>query len=198
MTKVVGITGGIGSGKSTLSEYLMKIGYAVHESDKTVSQIYNKPKKSFIKFLNENISKDVFKNNKINKKIIAEIIFRNSHIKKKLEKYLHKEVKKSRHAFIKKNQKNKKGLIFVDVPLLFENKLEKEFDVVLCVIAKKNIRRKRVIKTKKFSKPILEKIFKSQISDIERKNRSKIVIYNNKTKNDFIFSADKALIYLLK
>ena len=55
MTKVVGITGGIGSGKTTLSEYLKKIGFLVHESDKVVSKMYMMPNKSFTNFIKKNI-----------------------------------------------------------------------------------------------------------------------------------------------
>ncbi len=198
MTKIVGITGGIGSGKTTVSEYLKKNNFAVHESDKIVSQMYNKPKKSFLNFLKKNISAEAVKNNKVNKKKITDIVFSNTKIKKKLEAHVHKQVEKSRNGFIKKNFRNKKGFVFVDIPLLFENKLEKNFDVVLCVIAKKKIRKERVLKNKKFTKDILEKIFKSQISDLERKRKSNIIIYNNTTKKDFIFSLEKALIGLLK
>ena len=102
MTKIIGITGGIGSGKTTLSEYLKKNNFAVHESDKVVSQIYNKPKKPFVNFLKKNISNEVVQQNKINKKRIAEIIFNNTTIRKKLEKYIHNEVKKSRKKLCKK------------------------------------------------------------------------------------------------
>jgi dephospho-CoA kinase len=198
MTKVVGITGGIGSGKSTLSKYLKKTGFLVHESDKVVSNIYVKPKKSFLSFLNKNISKQVLRNNKIDKKKVAEIIFNNNQIRKKLEKYIHKEVRLSRENFIKKNRKNKKGAIFVDIPLLFENGLEKKLSVVLCVISKKKIRTERVLRKKKFTRETLNKIFKSQTSDNNRKKRSQIIIYNNKTKKDFILSIKKALIKILK
>ena len=198
MTKIVAITGGIGSGKTTISKYLKKNNFAVHESDSTVSQIYTKPNKLFLSFLKKNVSKEVVTRNKIDKQKIAEIIFNDKKIKQKLENYIHKEVKKSRDSFVKKNIKNKKNLIFVDIPLLFENKLEKNFDKVLCVIAKKKIRRERVLRKKKFTKKTLQKIFKSQVSDKERKARSNIIIYNNDTKKDFIFSLEKALIKLLK
>jgi len=198
MTKIVGITGGIGSGKTTVSEYLKKNNFAVHESDKIVSQMYSKPKKSFLSFLKKNVSAEAVKNNKVNKQKITDIVFNNTKIRKNLEAYVHKQVKKSRDDFIKKNVKNKKGFVFVDIPLLFENKLEKNFDVVLCVIAKKKTRKERVLKNKKFSKDILEKIFKSQISDLERKRKSNIIIYNNTTRKDFIFSLEKALMGLLK
>ena len=55
MTKLVGITGGIGSGKTTLSNHLKKLGYLVHESDVVVSEMYTKPKKQFLSFIKEKI-----------------------------------------------------------------------------------------------------------------------------------------------
>lgn len=198
MAKVVAVTGGIGSGKTTISNYLKKNNFAVHESDKIVSQIYSKPNKSFLSFLKKNLYKEVVTSNKINKQKITEIIFNDKKTKQKLENYIHKKIKKSRDGFIKKNIKNKKGFVFVDIPLLFENKLEKNFDLVLCVIAKRKTRRERVLRDKKFTKKTLEKIFKLQVSDKERKTRSNIIVYNNNSKKDFIFSLEKALIKLLK
>ena len=198
MTKLVGITGGIGSGKTTLSNHLKKLGYLVHESDVVVSEMYTKPKKQFLSFIKEKISKNAVNHNKINKKEIANVIFNNKAIKKLLETRIHKEVKNSRDAFIKKNKKNKNKLIFADIPLLFENKLEKGFDLVICIISLKKNRIKRVFENKKFTKENLNKIFKAQTTDKERKKRSQIIINNNKTKKDFIFSIEKVLTGLIK
>ena len=198
MIKVIGITGGIGSGKSTLSKHLKKIGYLVYESDKYVSSIYKNPSKPFLNFLKNNISKEVVQNYKINKKKVANIVFGSDEARKMLEKYIHKKVKISRENFIKKNYTNKKGVIFADIPLLFENNLDKNFDVVVCVISKKKIRTERVLKNKKFTKKILNKIFKAQTSDKNRKLRAQIIVYNNKTKKDFISSAERALIEFIK
>ena len=198
MTKLVGITGGIGSGKTTFSNHLKKLGYLVHESYVVVSEIYTKPKKQFLNFIKEKISKDAVNHNKINKTEIANVIFNNKAIKKLLETHIHKEVQSSRDAFIKKNKKNKNKLIFADIPLLFENKLEKDFDLVICIISSEKNRIKRVLENKKFTKENLNKILKAQTTDKERKKRSQIIINNNKTKKDFIFSVEKALISLNK
>ena len=108
MTKLVGITGGIGSGKTTFSNHLKKLGFVVHESDTVVSEIYNNPKKQFISFIKEKISQDATNHNKINKAEIANVIFNNNKIKKLLERRIHKEVQISREAFIKKYTKKKK------------------------------------------------------------------------------------------
>ena len=198
MTKLVGITGGIGSGKTTFSNHLKKLGFVVHESDTVVSEIYNNPKKQFLSFIKEKISQDATNHNKINKAEIANVIFSNNKIKKLLEKRIHKEVQFSRNAFIKKYIKKKKKIIFADIPLLFENKLEKSLDSVICIISSKKNRTKRVLKNKKFTKENLNKIFKAQTTDKERKKRSQIIINNNKTKKDFIFSVEKVLTRLIK
>ena len=198
MTKIVGITGGIGSGKSTFSNHLKKLGYLVHESDVVVSEIYTKPKKQFLSFIKEKISQNAVNRNKINKAEITNVIFNNKQIKKLLENRIHKEVQSSREAFIKKHAKKKKKIIFADIPLLFENNLEKRFDSVICIISFKKNRIKRVLKNRKFTKKNLNKIFKAQTTDKERKKRSQIIINNNKTKKDFIFSVEKVLIKLVK
>ena len=198
MTKLVGITGGIGSGKTTFSNHLKKLGYVIHESDVVVSEIYNNPKKQFLSFIKEKISQDATNHNKINKAEIANVIFSNNKIKKLLERRIHKEVQISREAFIKKYTKKKKKIIFADIPLLFENKLEKNFDLVISIISSKKNRTKRVLKNKKFTKENLKKIFKAQTTDKERKKRSQIIINNNKTKKDFIFNVEKMLTRLIK
>ena len=198
MTKLVAITGGIGSGKTTFSNHIRKLGYLVHESDAVVSEIYTKPKKQFLSFIKEKISQDAVNHNIINKTEIANVIFNNKAIKKLLETRIHIEVKNSREAFIKKNKKNKNKLIFADIPLLFENKLEKEFDLIICVISSEKNRTKRVLENKKFTKENLNKILKAQTTDKERKKRSQIIINNNKTKKDFIFSVEKVLKGLIK
>ena len=197
MTKFIAITGGIGSGKTTLSSYFKKKGFLVHESDNVVSEIYKKPSKTFINFIKEKISKDAVNHNKINKTEIANVIFNNKTIKKLLETHIHKEVQNSRDAFIKKNKNNKNKLIFADIPLLFENKLEKGFDLVICVISSEKNRTKRVLENKKFTKENLKKILKAQTTDKERKKRSQIIINNNKSKKDFIFNSEKILLKLL-
>ena len=196
--KTIGITGGIGSGKSTISDHFKKKGFAVHDSDAVVSKIYEKPKKLFLTFLEDCGFKNIIKNKKIDRKIIAKNIFFNKKLKIKLEKYIHKEIRVERGRFIRKQKKLKKKVIFLDIPLLLENHLENQFDLVLCITSTRKNRTKRIIKNKKFSKEILDKVFKNQTTDIERKLRSDIIITNNKTKQNFILKIDKILMDILK
>ena len=196
--KKIAITGGIGAGKSVISDYLKKQGHEVHDSDSVVSNLYKKPRKSFLDLLHGCGLKNIIINKKINKKLIAKHIFINKKLKAKLEKYIHNEVKLNRDSFVKNCKKLKKKFVFFDIPLLLENKLEKEFDLVLSIISTKKNRTKRVMKSKKFSKKILNNIYKNQTSDKQRRNKSDIIINNNKTKKEFIFAAEKVLTSILK
>ena len=101
---VVGLTGGIATGKTTITNFLKRKNYAVHDSDAVVKIMYSKPSQTFIKYLKEiNLGKTI-KGKTINKSKIREEIFGNQNKKKELEKYIHKEVKKSRDKFLTKHK----------------------------------------------------------------------------------------------
>ena len=186
MTLIVGITGGIGSGKSTFSEEVLKKGGKLLDSDKEVSFLYKNPKKEFLDYLKKiGLAKSI-KNKKINKKIIRDTIFIDKQLKAKLEKYIYKIIRKNRKNFINKEKKLGTKILFFDVPLLFENNLRKDFDVVISIISTKNNRLKRLKFSKKITKKIFKNILSFQTSDVIRKSKSDIVIYNNGTLKDFI------------
>jgi len=190
MTFVIGITGGIGSGKSTFSKKLIEKGYRVHDSDKEVQFIYKNPTKDFIKLLNKiGLAKSINKKN-INKKIIAKNIFQNPETKQKLERYIFNIVREKRSRFIKSEKKKKTNKIFIDVPLLFENNLDNIFDEIICIIASRNKRYERLKAKKRITKNLFKNILKSQTSDRVRKERADRIIYNNSTKKNYLSKID--------
>ncbi len=186
MTIIVGITGGIGSGKSTLSKEIRKKNFKLLDSDEIVANIYNKPTKSFIKYLKKIELGNSIKGKKINKKQISNVIFSNNNIKSKLEDYIFKIVRKKREIFIKNEKKRKTNIIFLDIPLLFENNLNRSFNIIISVISSKKERYKRLKISKNMSKEMFNKIIKSQTSDIVRKRKSDIIIINNSTMGFYI------------
>ena len=186
MTIIVGITGGIGSGKSTLSKEIRKKNFKLLDSDEIVANIYNKPTKSFIKYLKKIELGNSIKGKKINKKQISNVIFSNNNIKSKLEDYIFKIVRKKREIFIKNEKKRKTNIIFLDIPLLFENNLNRSFNIIISVISSKKERYKRLKISKNMSKEMFNKIIKSQTSDIVRKRKSDIIIINNSTMEFYI------------
>ncbi len=185
MTKTIAITGGIGSGKSTFCSKLKEKGFKIHSSDEQVAKIYKNPEKKFVTYLRTiGLSKSISKKN-IDKKIISKIIFENKQIRKKLELYIFKIVRKKRSDFIKKEKQKKTKLIFIDIPLLFENNLEKRFNKVISIIASRRVRLKRLKKTRKMTENQFKNITQSQTSDVIRKKKSDYVIYNNSTLKDY-------------
>ncbi len=193
MTKTIAITGGIGSGKSTFCSKLKEKGFKVHSSDEQVAKIYKNPEKKFVTYLRKiGLSKSISKKN-IDKKIISKIIFENKQIRKKLELYIFKIVRKKRSDFIKKEKQKKTKLIFIDIPLLFENNLEKQFNKVISIIASKRVRLKRLKKTRKMTENQFKNITRSQTSDVIRKKKSDYVIYNNSTLKDYKIKINKLI-----
>ncbi len=193
MTKTIAITGGIGSGKSTFCSKLKEKGFKIHSSDEQVAKIYKNPEKKFLTYLRTiGLSKSISKKN-INKKIISKIIFENKQIRKKLELYIFKIVRKKRSDFIKKEKQKKTKLIFIDIPLLFENNLEKQFNKVISIIASKRVRLKRLKKTRKMTENQFKNITRSQTSDVIRKKKSDYVIYNNSTLKDYKIKINKLI-----
>ena len=193
MTKTIAITGGIGSGKSTFCSKLKEKGFKIHSSDEQVAKIYKNPEKKFVTYLRTiGLSKSISKKN-IDKKIISKIIFENKQIRKKLELYIFKIVRKKRSDFIKKEKQKKTKLIFIDIPLLFENNLEKQFNKVISIIASKQVRLKRLKKTRKMTENQFKNIIRSQTSDVIRKKKSDYVIYNNSTLKDYKIKINKLI-----
>ena len=193
MTKTIAITGGIGSGKSTFCSKLKEKGFKIHSSDEQVAKIYKNPEKKFVTYLrNIGLSKSISKKN-IDKKIISKIIFENKQIRKKLELYIFKIVRKKRSDFIKQEKQKKTRLIFIDIPLLFENSLEKQFNKVISIIASKRVRLKRLKKTRKMTENQFKNITRSQTSDVIRKKKSDYVIYNNSTLKDYKIKINKLI-----
>jgi len=184
---VIGLTGGIASGKTTIMNFLKKKKFAVHDSDTVVKKIYSKPEPKFLSYLKKTNLKNSIKGNKIDKKTIREEIFTNTEKRKLLEKYLHAKVKKSRDIFLKKNRQKKTQIVFLDIPLLFENKLEKICNYTILFYASLKIRKQRAIRRRGMQKRILVKIIKSQLSDKIKKKKADYII-NTSASKDWCFN----------
>jgi len=179
----VGLTGGIASGKSTTTKILKSKKIPVHDSDLVVTDIYEKPNKKFIDFLKRINLKESINKNKIDKKIIREVVFSNKTKKKQLEDHLHLEVKKSRERFLKKQERAKANIVFLDIPLLFEKKLNHICDYVVLLTAPISIRKKRALKRKGMSVEILNKILKTQLVDGIKKKKANFIINTSGKKS---------------
>jgi len=166
---VIGITGSIASGKSTVAKLIAKRKYPLFSADKIVLNLYKKKK-----FTNLLIKKFKLKNKKKIKNQIKLIIKKNKEKLKTLENIVHPLVRKEMNAFLKK----KKNLLVLEIPLLIESKLKRYFDSIIFVDAKKKLRLKRYLKRSN-DKKTFETLNKRQISPIIKKKLCDLIIYNN-------------------
>ena len=196
MTIIVGITGGIASGKSFISKYLKELKIPTHESDKIVGNLYKNPKKDFLIFLKKNGFNNAVTGKQVVKKIISNEIFSNKHKKENLENFIHNKVKKNRDLFIKKNKKEE--IVFLDIPLLFENKLEKICDFVCCAISPLKKRKARAINRVGMNKKLLRQILKSQTKDTIRKKKSDFIINTSGSKLNTYLQVDNIINSVIK
>ena len=198
MTKLVAITGGIGSGKSTFSKQILRRKLKLLDSDQQVDQIYTKPNNDFVKYLRKiGLEKSIKAKNKVDKKYISKIIFINKDIRHKLQNYIFKIVRKKRTEFIESQKKRGEKVIFFDIPLLLENNLAKDYDLVISIISAKKNRYKRLRLSKKLSIFDFNNIIKAQTTDLDRRKYSDIVIINNNSKYEYIKKINRVLDRIL-
>ena len=179
MPKIIGITGSIGMGKSTIASMLSQIRIPVFDSDKEVSIIL-KDNNKIINDIGLKWPIAIIKEKNaisINKKILGDIVFRNVKDKIFLEKLLHPIVQKQRELFIKKHKKF--PFIALDVPLLFETKTHKICHYIFLAEANDRTQRTRVLSRPYMTNAKFELIKKNQLSNAERLQlSSKIFVIN--------------------
>ena len=188
---IVGLTGGIASGKSFVIKYLKKLKIPSHDSDKEIDLLYKKPSKTFLKHLKKNNFGRAINNGMISKSLIKEDIFKNSDKRKKIEFFLHKYVGQERKKFLKKHSNRK--IIFLDIPLLFEKKLQKECNFICSTIASLKTREKRALQRRGMNKLLFKLIVKTQVKDRERKLKSNFIINTDGTRAKTYLQVDNMI-----
>ncbi len=190
---IIGITGNIGSGKSTFSKFAEEHGYPVIKADdlsKSILQSDQKVKAAVIKeFGNES-----FVNDLPNKKFLAQEVFNNPVKLKKLESILHPKVVKEINRQIKILIKSSPA-VFVESALIYEADLEEQFDFVVLVAADQNIRLERKIKSGTSREDFLLRD-SNQIPEEEKKKRADFIFSNNSTVEE-LYSKFKLLLLTL-
>ena len=171
----IGIVGDIGSGKSYVAQ---SFGYPVFDADYEVAKLYQKNKKVFIK-LKKSLPKYIF-SFPIEKKEISNAILANKNNLNKIIKIVHLEIRKKMNLFLKKYKNSK--IIILDIPLLLENKINNDDDILVYVQSKKSSIFKRLKKRKNFNQKLLNKFKVIQLPINHKKKKSHFIIKNNFTK----------------
>ncbi len=170
---IIGITGGIATGKSTVSHYLKQLGYQVIDADQISFEALTKDTKCIQNVLTKFECQD--QNGNIDRKKLGEIIFSDKIKQQQLEDIVHPYVIKN----IKKQIKNsKQTIVFLDIPLLYEAKLEYLCDYVVVVYINEQLQKQRLKERNHLTNQEVEARIQSQMP-IETKKQLAHYIINN-------------------
>lgn len=173
---LIGITGSIGSGKTTLANIARELGYIVYDVDEWVRFIYKDG--DFLQLLEKNFTGSV-KNGVADKRYLREIVFNDKKKLAKLEGLIYPTLNAKIRKLITKGAKNN-FIVFLDIALLFEKKWDKYCDFIILADADYELRKKRVMLRDKVSAQNFASIDNVQMSNDEKKDKVDIVINTDK------------------
>lgn len=171
---VIGITGKIGSGKSTVLKLFQNEGMKVFSSDEEVNKLYQDPK--VLRLLEEKLS---LKEETISKDIIRKHLNKHPQYIKIIESVIHPLVKESIHSFIKSNSKDK--FLVIEVPLLYEANFEEIFDFIIAIDISERIQIERLNKRNETNASFLKMIYDNNSSFSKYKSKVNSLIINDGT-----------------
>lgn len=187
--KKVAITGGIATGKSSILQYLMMKGYVIYSSDSLAHDaLKNEGKQEVLKEFGRSILSD---NGEINRSLLGKIVFNDLEKLDKLNKIIHPYVKIRIEEIIKANPDL--DIIFFEVPLLFEAKMEDMFDVTINIYCDIDTQIERIVARDGRSIDDALNIIKSQMGTVERNKRATYAIDNTKEIDNTYRLIDKIL-----
>ena len=179
--KIIGLTGGIGSGKTSILNLFKKKNISCFNTDFIAKKLMDNELKEKIKTL---FGTDIYKKGELNRKKISKIVFNDIEKLNKLNSIVHPAVRKNFTDFVKRNKKDK--FIVYETALLFETGFNKECDITILVIAPLKKRIKRIIKRDGLLKSEITRRINHQWSDEKKADLSDYIINNDNWGNTLI------------
>ncbi|HDB7386835.1 TPA: dephospho-CoA kinase [Staphylococcus aureus] len=169
MPKVIGLTGGIASGKSTVSELLSVFGFKVVDADKAAREAVKKGSKGLAQVREVFGDEAIDENGEMNRRYMGDLVFNHPEKRLELNAIIHPIVRDIMEE--EKQEYLKQGYnVIMDIPLLFENELENTVDEVWVVYTSESIQMDRLMQRNNLSLEDAEARVYSQIS-IDKKSR---------------------------
>lgn len=194
----IAITGGIGSGKSLVTDMIVKLGYPVIKSDEVAKDLMQNDESIKLKIIKE-FGPKAYSEKALNSKYLAESVFAYPEKVYKINSIVHPPTTKKVDELTKLLfDKNK--IVFVESALIYEAEIEELFDYVILVYSEEKVRIERVIKREKISLSDLEKRMSFQIPDEQKKDWADFIIDNNSTidelegRTEFILTILKSFV----
>lgn len=191
MYSIIGLTGGIASGKSTASAYIEDKGYPVLDADKFARKATAKGGPSY-KGIIEAFGKAVLaENGEIDRKKLGSMIFNDPEQRKVLNNLVHPEVRRMMNE--ERDRLKQENHVFLDIPLLFENQLDDQCDITLTIYVDESIQKARLMERNGLTEPEADNRISSQMPLSTKKDRSDFVMDNSGTRGDLYAQIDEFL-----
>jgi dephospho-CoA kinase len=175
MTKIVGLTGGIGSGKTTVAQMFKSLGVPIYNADEEAKMLMQNSeviKQELIQLLGDTC----YQNGQLNRSFIASKVFADKALLEKINAIVHPKVAAHFEAWYAKQNA---PYVIKEVAILFETGSQDLFDFILTVTAPVETRIQRVISRDQKTKSEVEMVIKNQLPEDEKINLSHFVIFNN-------------------
>lgn len=190
---IVGITGGIGSGKTTIAKYLNALGVPLYVADDEAKALMNRSKVIRRK-LTAIFGDNAYIDNKLNRTFLAEKIFEDKSLLAKMNAIVHPKVASHFKLWLKKQ---KAPYVLKEAAIIFENGLQDNYDYIITVVADKDLRIERLLKRDNSNKEKIVAIINNQWPDSKKVEQSDFVITNNNL-NCALLEAEKIHQKILK
>ena len=175
---IVGLTGGIGSGKSAAANFFVELGVDLIDADDLAKNVLNKNSKGYELFINEFGEQYLDNDKNIDRDLLRKTIFNDSDKKNKLENIIHPQVRSGIEEFIKSS---KSDYCIVVVPLIYETRSSSYYDRILVIDCDEEIQINRSAIRDNTENKEIKKIISKQASREERLSIADDVILNNRT-----------------
>ena len=173
---IVALTGGIGSGKTTVGDIFSELGAVVIDSDQLARAVLERGSKGFDLVLAK-FGDAILKNGELDRSLLATLVFNDSQKRSELESITHPLIRQSFAEII--SSLPRESIVINQIPLLFESKGAYKFDHIITISAPEELRIER-LKNRGLSFSDIKKRIEAQASDLERESISNSIIRNDK------------------
>ena len=192
MGKIIGITGGIASGKSTVTNFLRQKGFQVVDADAVVHQL-QKPGGRLFKALVQHFGQEIIlENGELNRPLLASLIFSNTE-EREWSKQIQGEIIREELARLRDQLAQTEEIFFMDIPLLFEQDYSAWFDETWLVYVEPDVQMERLMKRDQLSKDLAISRLSAQWSLEEKKGLASQVIDNNGSQDQLLAQVNSLL-----
>ncbi len=175
----VAITGSAGSGKTLVCNRFKSLGLDVIFLDALAREVVTPGSVALQKIAGHFGKRVLSPNGTLNRKVLRQIMINDAQDRKIIERFIHPRITELMNRQVSEAEKRGEALILVEVPLLFEKRIEKQFQVVILVVADQDVKVKRLMDRDNISRRDALGLLNVQMTDDQKRDRADFIITNN-------------------